>query len=160
MKTKIVPLTRELLETHLPALLEMDRATIGERWTAEHFRVEFPDKWTSSRLAVDVAGQPVGFAILSAKGASLHLHRLVVEPSLRGQGIGTRLLHAVAEMANAMAVKAITLKVARSNTDAIWLYQRLGFRCEPQGQFNLTCAVPAAMLLHTASPVEAVTGGS
>jgi len=160
MKTRTILLTRELLENHLPSLLEMDRATIGERWTAEHFRLDLPKKWTCSRLTVDVAGRPVGFAILSVKGAALHLHRLVVEPGLRGQGIGTRLMHAVAQVADAMDAKEITLKVARSNTDAIWLYQRLGFRCEPSGPFNLACAVPASMLLHTAATTDnAVAGG-
>jgi N6-L-threonylcarbamoyladenine synthase len=57
----------------------------------------------------------------------LHVLNVVCEPTNRGQGLATRLLTRCFEQARARAVSTATLEVRRGNTEAIGLYEQLGF---------------------------------
>ena len=160
MNGRIVMLTRDVLQEHLDQLLLMDRGTPGERWERDHFLHEMPGKWLSSRLATDDAGNPTGFLVASIKPDAIHVHRVVVKATHRGQGIGTRLLQAVAQSARERAIPTITLKVPKSNTDAIRLYQRLGFQASDGGPINWMCAVPTTTLLENTSRAGRSPGAS
>tara|TARA_Y100000589_G_scaffold323270_1_gene357534 strand:- start:84 stop:626 length:543 start_codon:yes stop_codon:yes gene_type:complete len=84
-------------------------------------------------LARDEQGRAVGYAlcqktISSFEGApSVNLHDIYLEESLRGQGVGRRMIARVEEMARAMGCRKITLEVDRENTGAQRLYRALGF---------------------------------
>jgi ribosomal-protein-alanine N-acetyltransferase len=70
----------------------------------------------------------VAFSVCWIIFDELHINTLAVAPEFRRRGFGTALLQAVmAEAENEGAVKA-TLEVRASNTPALALYQRLGFR--------------------------------
>lgn len=82
----------------------------------------------------------LGFGQVVPKPQSrLHLARLIVRPSHRGQGYGFELANALLRRARARQPKSISLNVFRENEAAIALYRRLGF----------TEAEPAA---HVARP--------
>lgn len=71
---------------------------------------------------------PVGFAIVHVLDASVHLHELDVHPDHARQGLGRRLIDAVAEWARAQNASALTLTTF---DDVAWngpYYARLGFR--------------------------------
>ena len=59
---------------------------------------------------------------------SLRLFALDVGAAFRRQGIGTALVKTVEAVATDRGLEAINLEVAIDNTDAIRLYERLGFR--------------------------------
>lgn len=70
--------------------------------------------------AGDAAGALVMFP---TRGAELFLHKIMVHPDRRGEGIGTRLMEAALERADA----PVMLTVDPSNAAAVALYRRFGF---------------------------------
>jgi ribosomal-protein-alanine N-acetyltransferase len=116
-------------------VLEIDKGMQAESWSASHFLQELPEKWHISRAAIQ-SGELIGFMIASSKRGSLHVHRISVAPEYRGNGIGSALIHRLAEDAEVLGVRSITLKVSRVNTQAIRFYMRLGFRTTGGDQQN------------------------
>jgi ribosomal protein S18 acetylase RimI-like enzyme len=51
-----------------------------------------------------------------------------VQGAYQNRGVGTRMLREVEDDLRAMNFKLITLNVSRENTEAIRLYERLGYR--------------------------------
>ena len=95
-------------------------------------------------VAVD-GDEVVGHAFLEPMtlAAVQHVHRLtiVVHPGQTGRGVGTALLtHLQRWAAGATAVGKIELLVRHTNSDAIRLYQRLGFTEE--GRFKDRVRLP------------------
>ena len=79
-------------------------------------------------VAVDARDQPVAFAIAHRLDLSVHLHEVDVHPLHARQGLGRRLIEAVAQWARAQGVPALTLTTFQ---DVPWngpYYTRLGFR--------------------------------
>ncbi len=68
----------------------------------------------------------LGYLICSRYDTVWHVMNVAIEPELQGNGIGTALIqHLLDETA---ASDRFTLEVRQSNTAAIRLYERLGFR--------------------------------
>ena len=84
-------------------------------------------------LARNPEGSAVGYAlcqktISSFEGApSVNLHDIYLDESLRGQGVGRRMISRLEETARSMGCRKITLEVDRENTGAQRLYKALGF---------------------------------
>jgi ribosomal protein S18 acetylase RimI-like enzyme len=76
------------------------------------------------------AGLAIAFRTFSTWKAApaLNLHDLAVHPDFRGQGIGRRLLQAVAAHARATGCCRVTLEVRIDNSPARQLYLSEGFR--------------------------------
>ena len=96
-------------------------------FTADTFRadchLELP-----SRVLLDGSGTPCGFGQYYLRAARCHLARLAIAPSLRGRGLGTRLIELLsAEGKAALGVEHCSLFVSIANTNAMALYERLGF---------------------------------
>jgi ribosomal protein S18 acetylase RimI-like enzyme len=82
----------------------------------------------NSYSLINSAGQLAGFAQALPRGSSVHLARIIVSPSLRGQGVGRILCQKLIQIALAQHHPCdITLKVYPNNTPAFSLYQSLGF---------------------------------
>ncbi len=69
---------------------------------------------------------PAGFVAAFAEPPLLYIDNLHAAPALRGQGIGPRLLSALAERAIAMGLTGAYLWVLDGNTPAFRFYDRLG----------------------------------
>lgn len=59
--------------------------------------------------------------------AALRLYILAVHPSYRGGGLGSQVLRALLERAQANGIRTVSLEVAAENHVAIRLYESLGF---------------------------------
>ena len=83
-------------------------------------------------LVASLAGQVVGTVSTTGhrfqRPDSLRLFALDVGPAFRGQGIGTALVQAVEERARRAGLKGVNLEVSVKNTNAMHLYERLGYR--------------------------------
>ena len=82
-------------------------------------------------LHVAVAGRViVGYAlVLFRRGAaSARLYGVAVRASHRGGGLGTRLVRAAEAAARRRAAVRLTLETDPSNTAAVSVYRRLGYR--------------------------------
>ncbi|MCL6592360.1 MAG: type I methionyl aminopeptidase [Alicyclobacillus sp.] len=77
-------------------------------------------------------GQPVGMVAYSAPLFDpLYIHTLLIDPHCQGQGRGTQVLAALAQVARWRGAEALELSVQVVNERALRWYQRLGF--EPCG---------------------------
>ncbi|HYO82023.1 MAG TPA: GNAT family N-acetyltransferase [Bryobacteraceae bacterium] len=84
---------------------------------------------SASLLAVDADDRVKGVVLSSVVAQETgHITQICVTPEVRGTGLGYELLrHALASLSTLGCAKA-SLTVTASNTEAIRLYQRVGFR--------------------------------
>ena len=98
------------------------RALMGEPdqrvWTAEAGDVRRVIGYLTARLMPGTDFRPVRVAVLES---------FYVAPEHRGGGIGTRLTDAFVAWAREERVDRLRVSVSAGNTDAIRLYERLGF---------------------------------
>ena len=90
-------------------------------------------------VAVDENGQIAGavsYSIMDMKGAIIHpfkslwISDLVISENHRRKGIGSMLIEKVKETAKENDVDRIQLNVSSYNTDAVKLYEKMGFAPE------------------------------
>ncbi|EKL2955666.1 acetyltransferase [Salmonella enterica] len=70
-------------------------------------------------VAVTEQGEPVGFMLLTGE----HMDALFIDPDVRGQGIGKRLVEHALTLA-----QGLTTNVNEQNTQAVGFYKKLGFK--------------------------------
>jgi ribosomal protein S18 acetylase RimI-like enzyme len=123
--------------SHLPEIMSWFGDADSTRiWGGWQFRFPFtPDSFAAdvqlaerpSHVLTD-AGAVRGFGQVYLRVGRCHFGRLAVAPDARGQGLGTRLLFALAEMGQReLGVPEYSLFVSRQNVQAERLYRRLGF---------------------------------
>jgi ribosomal-protein-alanine N-acetyltransferase len=111
----------------LPAIMGLEQAGFpaAEQWSERSWRGELLGERRT--ILVARAQHPVGVISITTVGELADLHRLVVEPRSRRQGIGADLVRAGLEIVLQLGVRAVILDVAYHNEAAIALYQQLGF---------------------------------
>jgi DNA-binding MarR family transcriptional regulator/ribosomal protein S18 acetylase RimI-like enzyme len=83
-------------------------------------------------LLASLHGEPVGCGVLKFHpAAQAHLKRMWVDSSVRGLGLGRRLLAELEAQAAAHGVRTLQLETHRSLTEAISLYRAAGYREVP-----------------------------
>lgn len=123
---EIRPLTKELIEENLPALVDMSRQLAGDYWTLEHYLTDYNRKWELSS-ATYINNELCGFIIVSEKEASLHVHRIVVSPKYQSAGIGRMLIERTAGDVQRLNKGKITLKAEANNERSVNFYKKLNF---------------------------------
>jgi ribosomal protein S18 acetylase RimI-like enzyme len=108
------------------------------RWAGPRVPFPFAGAELATHLAVtggeshclaEPAAAPCGFGQhWAVSTGAVHLGRIIVAPSARGQGLGYRLcVQLIARAIQATGAGAVTLRVYRDNAVALGLYTRLGF---------------------------------
>jgi ribosomal protein S18 acetylase RimI-like enzyme len=110
------PMTQETIERLVPAIVERNNITV------------FLARVGSE--VVGIANCIEGFSTFAARPV-MNLHDLAVHESMRGRGIGRRLLTAVAEKARELSCCKLTLEVLERNERAQRLYLSFGFEARP-----------------------------
>ena len=104
-------------------------------------RASYPTPWSRSMFAAELrkpssiaigayleeGGGLVGYAFVSRYVDAWHVMNVAVAPEFRRRGIATTLLERLFQVTEADPRRGYTLEVRVSNTDAIRLYERLGF---------------------------------
>jgi len=106
-------------------LLERDGFAEPEQWSRRSWQGELLAERRT--ILVARAHQPVGVISLQTVGPAADLHRLVVSPKARRQGVGSALVRAGVDAVRRQGARTVTLEVGYDNEPAIALYQRLGF---------------------------------
>jgi GNAT superfamily N-acetyltransferase len=107
----------QFLTTPYPAMVDADLASAHLDLDHDYVLV-----------LADEQDHPIGFAIAHAHDESVHLHELDVHPDYARQGLGRRLIEAIADWARTRGATALTLTTF---SDVPWngpYYARLGFR--------------------------------
>ena len=115
----------------LDEIERIEQASYPTPWSRSMFASELAKPSSLSLGAVDDAGTLVGYLVLSRYVDAWHVMNVAVAPERRREGIASALLRQLLDQTRGDAKRGYTLEVRVSNTGAIKLYERLGFR--PRG---------------------------
>jgi ribosomal-protein-alanine N-acetyltransferase len=121
---------RQLGYGDLPQVLAIERRAFATPWSPAMFVLEL-SKSTSVTVGAFLpdrrkARSLAGYLIAARYADVWHLMNVAIDPPLRRRGLASALLEAL--VARVGASEPITLEVRPSNTGAIALYERFGFR--------------------------------
>ena len=123
--------------------VELRRLELGDLTAIETIeRDSYPTPWSRSMFASELAkpssislgafadgtGDLVGYLIISRYVDAWHVMNVAVAPGYRRRGIAVTLLERLFELTAGDERRGYTLEVRVSNTAAIRLYERLGFK--------------------------------
>jgi ribosomal-protein-alanine N-acetyltransferase len=118
---------RDLGYSDLPQVISIERRAFSTPWSLAMFVLEVSKPTGVCLAAVDISSARVlGYLILSRYDTVWHLMNIAVDPVRRREGIARGLLDAMIVAAG--PASEYTLEVRTSNTPAIALYERFGFR--------------------------------
>jgi ribosomal-protein-alanine N-acetyltransferase len=116
---------RRLAYADLPAVLAIERRSFQTPWSLAMFVLEL-SKPSSICVAAATDDGLVGYLVCSRYADVWHLMNIAVEPDRRREGIATQLMDRLFDEAGTDA--RYTLEVRTSNSVAISMYERFGFR--------------------------------
>lgn len=113
----------------LDEVLKIEQKAYGEHhWSKDSFYGELSNDLAHYYSAFDKAGKLVGYAGSWRVLDEAHITTLAVNPGLKRKKIGEALLKRIIDDSYENEVKYITLEVRVSNTSAISLYEKYGFK--------------------------------
>jgi ribosomal-protein-alanine N-acetyltransferase len=116
---------RRLTYADLPQVVAIERRAFTTPWSLAMFVLEL-SKPSGICLAAAVENELVGYIVCSRYDTVWHVMNVAVDPDFRRRGIATALLGALLDRVGSDA--QVTLEVRLSNTGALALYERFGFR--------------------------------
>jgi [ribosomal protein S18]-alanine N-acetyltransferase len=117
---------RRLTYADLPNVVAIERRAFPTPWSLAMFVLEL-SKPSGICLAALRGGTMVGYLVCSRYDTVWHLMNVAVDRDKRRQGIASALIERLFELADGSS-EQYTLEVRTSNTEAIRLYERFGFR--------------------------------
>lgn len=121
---QIVPMTAD----HLDQVADLERICFSAPWSRNMLAEELDNACAAFLVALDHAGAVVGYAGLQVILDEGYITNVAVRPEYRKQGVASRLLQVFVDFALGNSLAFLTLEVRPSNTAAIVLYGRHGFR--------------------------------
>lgn len=117
---------REMLESDVPRVLEIERASFDAPWSEGMLR---DDLGRSDRVwrVVEIGGRIVGFGGIMLIASEAHVMDIAVADDHRRRGHARELMVALVAEAAARGVGRMTLEVRESNAEALALYASCGF---------------------------------
>ena len=111
-------------------MLEIERLSFPNPWQESTFRGEIQHRPISFPLAVvhETLGRVIGYIIFWMIGEDVQVNNIAVHPDFRRMGIGERILRQVIAEVKFRGARLMTLEVRPSNTPALSLYKKLGFK--------------------------------
>ena len=116
---------RRLTFADLPQVVAIERRAFTTPWSLAMFVLEL-SKPSGICLAAVVETELAGYLVCSRYDTVWHVMNVAVDPDRRRRGIATALIAALLERIGDDA--QVTLEVRKSNTGALSLYERFGFR--------------------------------
>jgi ribosomal-protein-alanine N-acetyltransferase len=121
------PTIRRLTYADLPQVIAIERRAFPTPWSLAMFVLELSKPAGICLAACNAEGAIVGYCICSRYDTVWHIMNVAVAPERQRAGVATALLAALLERVDE-AQPRFTLEVRASNTGAIALYERHGFR--------------------------------
>ena len=122
-------LFRRLRLRDLGAIEQIERRSYPTPWSRSMFAGEISKPSSICLGAFDAeTHELLGYLIISRYVDAWHVMNVAVEPAHRRRGIATALLDRLFELTAEDSRRGYTLEVRVSNSEAIALYERLGFQ--------------------------------
>ena len=116
---------RRLTYADLPQVIAIERRSFPTPWSLAMFVLEL-SKPSGICLAAEHEGELIGYLVCARYEDVWHLMNVAIHPDHRRRGIARRLIERLFEETGPQG--RITLEVRISNTAAIEMYERFGFR--------------------------------
>lgn len=120
------PTVRDMRQTDVVAVSMIENSVYEFPWTAGIFRDCLLAGYIS--LVLEQDGKVIGYGIISVAAGEAHLLNIALSEAARGCGYGRYLLEYLADVAREAGAESMYLEVRPSNTTALKLYERLGFK--------------------------------
>ena len=117
---------RDAQSGDLKAILEIERLSFSDPWSARMFRPHLYNR-AYPFLVAEEQRTVVGFAVAQTVVSEAELLDIAVHPGARGRGVGATLLEALMAQCAVQGAVTMTLEVRESNGAARALYNRYGF---------------------------------
>ena len=113
----------------LPVFVSLDKELFPySPWSASQYKEEFSSPTRHFVVAVDEAQNIIGYAgVFAPGGAEADVLTVGVIQSQRGKGIARQLMALITDWAKQQGSIAMMLEVKVDNTEAIGLYESLGY---------------------------------
>jgi ribosomal-protein-alanine N-acetyltransferase len=113
----------------LPVFVSLDKELFPySPWSASQYKEEFSSPTRHFVVALDEVQNIVGYAgVFAPGGAEADILTVGVVPLHRGKGIAKALIALITDWAKAQESTAMMLEVKTDNTEAIGLYESLGY---------------------------------
>ncbi|HHT36088.1 MAG TPA: ribosomal protein S18-alanine N-acetyltransferase [Firmicutes bacterium] len=111
----------------IPGVQVIERHSFSTPWSMQAFIAEITQNDCARYLVIRSQEQVVGYIGMWVILDEGHITNVAVHPAWRRQGIGTRLIKEMAQLAYGLGVRRMTLEVRVSNYRAQALYRKLGF---------------------------------
>jgi ribosomal-protein-alanine N-acetyltransferase len=118
-----------MLPRDLPEILAIEQASFPVPWTHENFLHELErNPFACNRVVRLRHGGVAGYASAWMVDSEVRINNLAIHKDFRGLGYGEALLGSLLELGRSLGCIRATLEVRPSNTPAIRLYLKMGFR--------------------------------
>lgn len=125
---KLPDVTIETMTVHdVDEVVAIENASFPMPWPANTF-IEDIESSRSVCYVVRIEGRLVGYAVGWLVPGELHIGNIAIDTPFQRRGIGSRLLIILLGLARAKGIDRVTLEVRASNTTAISLYHKFGFK--------------------------------
>lgn len=118
---------RPMLVRDLEDVLKIESESYAEPWLREHFIYELQISRISKSMVLEKGGKIVGYVGLWLLHPEIHVTNMTVSTEYRMQGLGTKLMEYVMNLALESKFKVVTLEVRHNNDAALALYRKFGF---------------------------------
>lgn len=118
---------RELVETDLPQVMEIENLCFVSPWKEDDILREFKGNEFASLLVAVINNKIVGYIDYWVTFDSATICQIAIHPNYQRQSIGSMLLEEALKDCYAKRVKTITLEVRESNEKGISFYKKHGF---------------------------------
>jgi ribosomal-protein-alanine N-acetyltransferase len=114
----------------LRSVLEIEGLSFPHPWHESTFRGEIQHRPISFPLVVvhTILNRVIGYVIFWLIGEDVQINNIAIHPDFRGMGVGEHVMRQVIEQVRFQGASLITLEVRPSNTAALALYRKLGFK--------------------------------
>jgi len=119
-----------MIEADIPAVLVIEGLSFSNPWSDATFRGEVQNKGIS--FPVVIVHEPdqrvAGYIIYWQIRDEVQITNIALHPDFRGRGIGETVLTVILKEVRGKGATFVTLEVRSSNTPAVSLYRKLGFK--------------------------------
>lgn len=123
-------ITFEMLdEKNINEVWELEKLCFDDPWAFSMFESELENRISVYIVARDgECGKVVGYGGLWMMYDTSDITNIAVAPDFRQEGIGGKILSLLTDISREREMKSINLEVRVSNTPAVKLYQKHGFK--------------------------------
>jgi [ribosomal protein S18]-alanine N-acetyltransferase len=115
-----------LNEFHLERILEIEKASHSAPWSEMSFRAELTHPQSVFVVLIG-DGNVVGYGGAWVLIDEIHITNVAVDPELRGQGLGRKIVLELLARGQEREAVCATLEVRAGNAPALGLYRSMGF---------------------------------